>query len=1031
VKRVMREPIVPGQYFECVSASENHAVGDVCLVVKIDPDDAENEIEYSIVDRDYWASREEFEASFKFAPDGADRRRKELETLQKELAEAQFSTDKLQRALMSFNPHVDPSTDDVTVDDTSIIPKQHNNPEKAQTALKEARASIMRFTKDMTAKQKRIEALMHEQTKALAAQMEKLKELSEIAEEALHTIRVYLGNDEQVVQIAKGMPAAPEEKIVIRQKVLYMDEESALDADAGGIDFQKVKEFDAWILRPGNIDRILPETKGVIVLKPRYSDIKYTDNWLTNAVLNAENKKTYWLIRNGANLYRIHSSLEVGEHIVPLEDEYMAMFVNREGGQVRPGDAEYMKTMKSADARQRHYMRILLMLQGLIDRVVPVVGRKNPVRIFHPLPHGVDRINIMAERNHEQYVHYIYDAETKRMLPVQHVSFKDWMKEVNGQLQVGHRVVGFYRRAIQDEDREDRLRPSSADLPQDLQIYTLEATERSRRGEELFAIRYQQTRARWISSGGWGSRSEHRVPKNRATLLIAKDDPFVINFDAATIERMEYYLNSRVDRREYLLMFPVLKRAIELKRAEEKTEAPFIELLTGKLVSEYGITTEHAKLEVAELVKWWKYKNREHRALTKDDAKAYRMIMGEAGHRLEKDKVRGTLPHAKAVIAIQFYERKRAMYIGHVKDREYVALTPMQDDDDVFVRETRYRLAASNDGVLPGESKAWTVVDNRRLRWLELYTGERWTAFRKDVRREQFLSGEERQQIVDFIHANLEKRADSRRSDWNYSRWDDAGKTRDKARACYRPLCIWIDEKQSVYVSLQDQKTHTEGKPLTGKRYHPDRSLVDVCWTRKAGELQLSLGEYRRISGYYPLWENRADQYRHGGGPQRTVLWKSEENIKLLEQDVAEYQRIDREARELSRVVNDYRDQVDGPLKAKCVADAKAEFLKEYPDEELWEDHFEKKRSEIMRDAPHTYTLYDALQLLVERDIEVGGKTVQQVLDEAKHHGDLTQRDNNGNKFKDDSLAVLPYDYTFVHVARPSLKEKDANDPFL
>jgi hypothetical protein len=51
----------------------------------------------------------------------------------------------------------------------------------------------------------------------------------------------------------------------VRQQVLAMDEESALNASTGGIDVRSIAAFDQWITSdPANLEQVLPEQRGVV-----------------------------------------------------------------------------------------------------------------------------------------------------------------------------------------------------------------------------------------------------------------------------------------------------------------------------------------------------------------------------------------------------------------------------------------------------------------------------------------------------------------------------------------------------------------------------------------------------------------------------------------------------------------------------------------------------------------------------------------------------------------------------------------------
>ena len=118
----------------------------------------------------------------------------------------------------------------------------------------------------------------------------------------IQTIETYAGIKESVVTLQKGVPADGSFPVVIRQAVIYLDEEMALiDPE---FDWQKMESFDSWLLTNDNYKTLLPDIKSIVAIKPRRKDKRYTDgntfkdayhNW----TMNEPNHVTLFLIRNG------------------------------------------------------------------------------------------------------------------------------------------------------------------------------------------------------------------------------------------------------------------------------------------------------------------------------------------------------------------------------------------------------------------------------------------------------------------------------------------------------------------------------------------------------------------------------------------------------------------------------------------------------------------------------------------------------------------------------------------------------------
>jgi len=158
-----------------------------------------------------------------------------------------------------------------------------------------------------------------------------------------------------------------------------MDEECALRSETGGIDARSITEFDDWLLAdPKNLDQVLPESKGIICLKPKRKDVEYTKDAYVNSKLNEANKETYILIRNGANLFRLLTSWQTGDYLFPTKTEFekyeydrffTGIFKDDERRKIIPSDGRaYTEMCEKIEALETHYSRALILLQGIVDR---------------------------------------------------------------------------------------------------------------------------------------------------------------------------------------------------------------------------------------------------------------------------------------------------------------------------------------------------------------------------------------------------------------------------------------------------------------------------------------------------------------------------------------------------------------------------------------------------------------------------------------------------------------------------------------
>lgn len=471
------------------------------------------------------------------------------------------------------------------------------------------------------------------------------------------TIELYLGIDEEIHQIQEGEKAPQDTPISFRQMVLFMDEEVG-SHEHGGICFQTIEMFDEWLLTGNNIDIVLPEKKGMVVLRPRRKDKKYSeDSWL-NSIMNIPNhENTYILIRNGECVYRIFTEkLIITDRLFPKKKELQEMYERMQ--------AEHFDSNKEKiEDEMYQYQKRAFFMKGLIDRT----------EVFHPLP--IEDLNIFKLEEAGNYVNFIYDDEAT--LTDGKMPFKKWKEMINDKITHGSRILitGGWEGGRKDyADRFyigqkgwDGLK-NVPDLPKEgvyeVEKFTssnsihLRETEYNNRIKELtekgvkFKAEGVLNGKVWRSpdevtgskkiyvlrkfseeeeltimympkaeaSKGWNRWDTHER-KQRTRFKVYPDDIDVLNYDQIEISEIDYYIKSRVDRPNYLWMMPVLKKIRTHLAEEKKNEGFFMQFVIDR---NHNVPDIAAKVQ--EAIDWWKYKNKWKRAITKDDTLALRMI---------------------------------------------------------------------------------------------------------------------------------------------------------------------------------------------------------------------------------------------------------------------------------------------------------------------------------------------------------------------------------------------------------------------
>lgn len=599
-----------------------------------------------------------------------------------------------------------------------------------EMAVRKNEADIIKssMTRKVVLKKEEMEMALEKKKMGLAAIMNKLndtvaifkKEMSKIYR-LIATLEIYMGVDERIIQIAEGEPAPEDCPISLRQMLLYMDEECAEFLEMEGLDHRYIEKFDQWLVDSGKYDRLVPEEKCVVVMRPRRYMKHYSDDPIIQTKMENRDKLIYILIRNGNNLYRIWTdNIPYTDRMFPKKAELQKMMdeiheLQKEREKVDSGYAYDKITDKldEADKEMFSYKRNMLLLQGIIMRTP----------IFAPLPEG---LNVLDVRTHGDHLNFIYDEED--VLSDGRPRFKEWLHEINKSIKKGSRIYfasslcpspNTFPRRFSLQWEHDLSAP---DLPNSGVYEVIQKKEYSNEyHEEWIPLKeFEKAKKKWEEiletvshfsnhhrqmyeipredhvkyhlyqeASGWNKKTR-RTRKGVKQILVNKYDPegfekeigyysrksrllkkdeyknklkisynpkdevynmytkdsgerktnitmiikpeedeFIIHYDVLLLEDIEYYLENRIDRPNYLKMMPILRGLKERLQQEQEQEKNFVNALKDRML------VEEPKLEgfpvedlIWECVKWWKEQvvTVWKRPINKDDKKAMEMI---------------------------------------------------------------------------------------------------------------------------------------------------------------------------------------------------------------------------------------------------------------------------------------------------------------------------------------------------------------------------------------------------------------------
>jgi hypothetical protein len=155
----------------------------------------------------------------------------------------------------------------------------------------------------------------------LQAQANGLKSAIDTIKDRIFSVQLYAGLVEQVKRISDGDPAPLTTPIHVMQRRCYMDEECLAHYESGGMDFASLGEFDHWLTKAKNRDRLLPFERCIVAFQVRRCRKERLVADLSDFVRvmgeEAADSMTYLYLRNGERVYRMHTEIEFGEGLFP------------------------------------------------------------------------------------------------------------------------------------------------------------------------------------------------------------------------------------------------------------------------------------------------------------------------------------------------------------------------------------------------------------------------------------------------------------------------------------------------------------------------------------------------------------------------------------------------------------------------------------------------------------------------------------------------------------------------------------------
>lgn len=347
------------------------------------------------------------------------------------------------------------------------------------------------------------------------AQAKGLERHTEAIKDRIFIVELYAGLCETLVQIRDGDTAEASTKLSLFQRRHYMDEECLANYEAGGMSFQNIDEFNEWLLRPENLQRILPYPRSVVAFRVRHWRYDYEGNdqapvtiWQFIRLWSEEkaNAKTYLYFRNGEQVFYLATGIEFGEQLFP----------DREHAELEGKDL-WVELGHSSNSRHIKAVvttaHVEFARQCWRDKLRAYRDRRREHRKAHAVWEALT--DAQKEETHEPWFsHYLSETDKPRFEPLtpESVYYDDAMKMLNDQIKEHNRVATVLQGVL---DRSPAFHPHPP-----WQLFTREGFET---GINLI---YDQTRA--LTSGDAPDFEAYRAQCNKniraGSLTIGQDD---------------------------------------------------------------------------------------------------------------------------------------------------------------------------------------------------------------------------------------------------------------------------------------------------------------------------------------------------------------------------------------------------------------------------------------------------------------------------------------------------------------------------
>lgn len=454
------------------------------------------------------------------------------------------------------------------------------------------------------------------------------------------SLGLYVGTDIEMNRLAEGKSADPAEPLVVYRDLLYMDEEFLINMDQegreNGADHENLEDFVSALKTDKSLlERIFPYPRMMVLMRYRRTNKIYFkgstfEAALANAEYNQENKRQFLLIRDGENITQVWSELTTQEikALYPSKAMGDANFKGIDGNLIQLDDLNFAEAKGKFDDFARLYKNLLILMWGLNDRE----------GVFGPFYNSADwtPAGFTDLAFQEKYMRFWDPYGDQTMLGRGYPSFDKWLREKNGWLRSGSRVI-VMKNAIARSEKIGRntietLQPGAEKQIDDKAYLFIARKNKHGHVVPVDVGRDVYPRNHW--------KKPYYLKQTMDIILDEEASGYSENggldwlcLDMIEACEIDHYLESRADRQKYMEFYPLLQATRDALRIEDQQLAPIIVKLK-KAFEESGteIPEGESLHSIAKnAIRLWRAAHRGAMVPAESDeqhAAAYKMLLG-------------------------------------------------------------------------------------------------------------------------------------------------------------------------------------------------------------------------------------------------------------------------------------------------------------------------------------------------------------------------------------------------------------------